>query len=286
MNEKLENLINSKEFVFLDGAMGTMLQVTADYDGNIPELVNMIDPWSVMNMHTIYSEVGADIVYTNTFGANRLNLADSGYTVEEIVKSAVGNAREGVFGDALIALDIGSVGKKLSDEEYYDIFKEIVLAGKDADLIAIEGMTSLEETKAAVRAVKENSGKPIIVTMSFGENLLTADGVSPEEMVTALESLGVDAIGADGVLSPKQLRPVIEKISSNTSLPVIAKPNAGIPDPETGEYDVEPEEFALHCAKLTELGVKMFGGACGTTPAHIAALAFVFENIKYHPYKK
>ena len=286
MNEKLENLINSKEFVFLDGAMGTMLQVTADYDGNIPELVNIIDPWSVMNMHTIYSEVGADVVYTNTFGANRINLADSGYTVEEVVKAAVDNAREGVFGDALIALNIGSVGKNLSSEEYYDIFKEIVRAGKNADIIAIESMTSLEETKAAVLAAKENSDKPVIVTMSFGENMLTADGISPEEMVSTLESLGADALGADGVLTPEQLYSVMEKICSNTSLPVIAKPNAGLPDPETGEYDVEPEEFALNCAKLTELGVKMFGGACGTTPAHIAALAFVLENVKYHPYNK
>ena len=131
MNDTLRKLLRSKEFIFLDGAMGTMLQATADYDGHIPELINIIDPWSVMNIHTIYSEVGADIVYTNTFGANRLKLADSGYTVDEVVKAAVQNAKDGVFGDALVALDIGPIGQLLEPsgtlkfEEAYDIYKEV-----------------------------------------------------------------------------------------------------------------------------------------------------------------
>ena len=289
MNEKLKNLLDSKEFVFLDGAMGNMLQVTADYEGDIPEMVNIADPWSVMNIHTIYSEVGADIVYTNTLNANSIKLAGSGHSVEEIVKAAVENAREGVFGDALVALNIGSLGLSEDCFDYdtaYDMYKEIVKAGNDADIISIEYLTSLDDAKAAVLAAKENSDKPVFVSMKFEENMLTPDGISPENVVSALEELKVDAIGVNSSADPEKLYQIFDKICAVTSLPVIAKPNAGKPDPETGEYSMEPEEFALHCAKLTELGVKIFGGGCGTVPAHIAALAFVFENIKYHPYNK
>jgi 5-methyltetrahydrofolate--homocysteine methyltransferase len=261
MNQKLERLLRSKEFVFLDGAMGTMLQSTTDYEGHIPELINIEDPWSVMNIHTIYSEVGSDIVYTNTFGANRLKLAESGHTVEEIVKAAVKNARDGVFGDALVALDIGPIGQLLEPsgslkfEEAYDIYREVVLAGEDADVIVIETMTDLYEVKAAVLAAKENSDKPILVTMTFEENLRTFTGVSPECMVAVLEGLGVDAIGVNCSLGPEQLYPVFEKICSLTSLPVIAKPNAGLPDPATNEYNMSPEDFANECEKLVKLGV-------------------------------
>ena len=290
MNDTLRKLLRSKEFIFLDGAMGTMLQATADYDGHIPELINIIDPWSVMNIHTIYSEVGADIVYTNTFGANRLKLADSGYTVDEVVKAAVQNAKDGVFGDALVALDIGPIGQLLEPsgtlkfEEAYDIYKEVVLAGKDADIIVIETMTDLYEVKAAVLAAKENSDKPVFVTMTFEENMRTFTGVSPECMVAVLEGLGADAIGVNCSLGPQQLYPVFEKICSLTSLPVIAKPNAGLPDPATNEYNMSPEDFAEYSAELVKLGVKMFGGCCGTTPAHIAALGNRFESLEYCPH--
>ncbi|MBR1592269.1 MAG: homocysteine S-methyltransferase family protein [Ruminococcus sp.] len=289
MNNKLKKLLDTREFVFLDGAMGTMLQSTAHYEGHIPELINIADPQSVSDIHAVYSQAGADIVYTNTFGANKLKLADSGYTVEEVVKAAIKNARQGVSENVLVALDIGPAGQLLEPsgtfkfEEAYDLYKEVVLAGEDADVIVIETMTDLYEVKAAVLAAKENSDKPVLVTMTFEENMRTFTGVSPECMTAVLEGLGADAIGVNCSLGPEQLYPVFEKLCSLTSLPVIAKPNAGLPDPATNEYHMTPEEFADYSKKLIKLGVKMFGGCCGTTPAHIAALCSSFRDLKYCP---
>ena len=289
MSDRFDQLLENNSFVFLDGGMGTMLQAAGIKTEHVPELLNLTDPEAIMDIHRQYAESGADIVYANTFGANRYKLAGSGSSVEEVVGAGVENARRAVGGRALVALDIGPIGQLLEPagtlrfEEAYETFREIVLAGKDADLIVIETMTDLYEVKAAVLAAKENSGKPVMVTMTFEENMRTFTGVSPECMAAVLEGLGVDALGVNCSLGPEELFPVLEKLCGLTILPVIAKPNAGLPDPVTNEYNVGPEDFAKSAVKLAEAGVKIFGGCCGTTPAHISAVIEALSGMDYTP---
>lgn len=274
MSDKLSSLLE-KKFVFLDGGMGTMLQAHGIQTEHVPELLNITNPEAIKKIHHMYSEAGADIVYANTFGANRFKLENSGHSVEEVVQAGIRNAREAVDGKSLVALDMGSTGQMLEPsgtlkfEDAYEVYKEIVLAGSEADVIVIETMTDLYEVKAALLAAKENSDKPVLVTMTFEENMRTFTGVSPECMVAVLEGLGADAIGVNCSLGAEELFPVLDKICSLTSLPVIAKPNAGLPDPVTNLFNVSPESFAESAVKLAGAGVKIFGGCCGTTPEHI-----------------
>ena len=283
---KLTELLDRKDFVFLDGGMGTMLQALGIETEHVPEMLNLTDPASIMKIHRMYAESGSDIVYANTFGANRFKLRRCGHSVEEIVSAGVKNAREAAGEKALIALDTGPLGQllepsgSLSFEDAYDCFREIVLAGKDADVIVIETMTDLLETKAALLAAKENSDKPVLVTMTFEENMRTFTGVSPDAMSAVLTGLGADAIGVNCSLGPAELLPVLEKICAGTSLPVIAKPNAGLPDPSTGLFNVSPEDFASGALRLAEAGASILGGCCGTTPDHIKALVQALSGIK------
>lgn len=193
----------------------------------------------IMNIHRAYVQAGADIIYANTFGANSFKLQGSGFSVEQIIGSAVTNAKAAANGKALVALDLGPIGQlleptgTLSFEDAYNCYKQQILAGRDADLVVLETMTDLYELKAALLAVKECSALPVICTMTFEENGRTFTGVSPECMVATVEGLGADAIGVNCSLGPKQLAPVLAEIASLTTLPVVAKPNAGLPDPVT-----------------------------------------------------
>lgn len=283
MSDKFSSLLSNK-FVFLDGGMGTMLQSYGIQTEHIPELLNITNPDAIIKIHSMYAEAGSDIIYANTFGANRFKLDGSGYSVSEVVRAGIANARS-VAGDKLVALDMGSTGQLLepsgtvSFEEAYDAYKEIVVAGNDADVIVIETMTDLYEVKAALLAVKENSDKPVLVTMTFEENMRTFTGVSPECMVAVLEGMGVDALGVNCSLGADELLPVLDKICSLTDIPVIAKPNAGLPDPVTNQFNVNPEEFANSCIKLAGAGVKIFGGCCGTTPEHIRQMINILRDV-------
>ncbi|MBO5103774.1 MAG: homocysteine S-methyltransferase family protein, partial [Ruminococcus sp.] len=265
MSYKFHSLLEKNKFVFLDGGMGTMLQSHGIQTEHIPELLNITNPEAIINIHRMYAEEGADIIYANTFGANRFKLENSGYSVSEVVSAGIKNARSAVGTEKLVALDIGPVGQLLEPsgtlkfENAYEIYKEIVIAGNDADVIVIETMTDLYEVKSALLAVKENSDKPVLVTMTFEENMRTFTGVSPECMTAVIEGLGADALGVNCSLGPDELFPVLNKICSLTSLPVIAKPNAGLPDPVTNLFNVNPEEFAESAVKLAGAGVKIFG---------------------------
>ncbi len=283
-----KELLNKKEFVCLDGAMGTMLQAKGLKMGETPEALNIEKPDWLVDIHRMYVEAGADIIYANTFGANRYKLAECGYSVEQAVKTAVANARKACEGtDTLVALDIGPIGQLLEPtgtltfEEAYDIFKEIVIAGEDCDLIVFETMTDLYELKSAVLSAKENSDKPIVCNMTVEENMRTFTGCSISSMAMTLEGLGVDAIGINCSLGPKELYPVAEELCKWTSLPVAIKPNAGLPDPITNEYSIDAEEFAELMGKLVPLGVKIFGGCCGTNPDFIRALNKTLSGMKF-----
>lgn len=285
MSDKFHSLLEKNRFVFLDGGMGTMLQSHGIQTEHIPELLNITNPEAIMNIHRMYAEAGADIVYANTFGANRFKLENSGYSVSEVVRTGIKNARSAVGGKSLVALDIGPIGQLLEPsgtlrfEDAYEVYKEIVTAGNEADVIVIETMTDLYEVKAALLAVRENSGKPVLVTMTFEENMRTFTGVSPECMTAVLEGLGADAIGVNCSLGPEELFPVLDKICSLTSLPVIAKPNAGLPDPVTNLFNVGADEFAESAVKLAKAGVRIFGGCCGTTPEHIRQMIKKLDDV-------
>ena len=222
--------IFSRDYILLDGAMGTMLQKKGMEIGTIPETLNITRPDWIVDIHRSYIEAGADIIYANTFGANRYKMENSGYTVGELIASAIQNAKEACRGtETLVALDVGPIGQlleptgSLTFEEAYEIFKEEIKAAKGADLIVIETMTDLMETKAAVLAAKENSNLPVITTMTFEENMRTFTGCSVSAMCLTLEGLGVDALGVNCSLGPDDLLPIVEEISKWTRLPIVVK---------------------------------------------------------------
>lgn len=286
-------LLKNKEFVLLDGAMGTLIQKSGvEYD-SVPETLNITHPELIESFHRAYVQAGADIVYANTFGANAYKLKESGYTVEEIIGAGVSNAKEAVKGTgALVALDLGPIGQLMEPagamtfEQAYDYYKQQIIAGKDADLIVFETMTDLFELKAAVLAAKENSEKPIITTMSFEASGRTFTGVLPACAAVTLTGLGVDAVGVNCSLGPAELEPIIAEMSRYTELPLVIKANAGLPDPNSNEYDVFPDDFAESVQKLLKYGVKIIGGCCGTTPEYIEKVRKMTEENKYQPQKK
>lgn len=287
--EKFYKLLEENEFVFWDGAMGTMLQAKGLEPGGIPEMLNFQKPDWIYDIHSAYVSAGSQIVCANTFGCNRHKMANTGKTVAEIIAAAVAIAKKACGDKALVALDMGPIGQlleptgSLTFEEAYDIFKEQVVAAVQAgaDVIACETMTDLYELKAAVLAAKENSDLPIITTMTFEENTRTFTGCSVSAMALTMEGLGVDAIGVNCSLGPKELEPVVAEFSKWTSLPLAVKPNAGLPDPITNKYDVSPDEFADSMADLVGYGVKIAGGCCGTTPDFIRAVVGRLKEMKY-----
>ncbi len=276
--------IFDKGFVVLDGAMGTVMQRMGLNTGRYPELLNLEAAEEICSIQRKCVESGSNIIYANTFGANRLKLRDSGKSVSELVQAAVAIAKKAANGKALVALDVGPLGQlleplgSLSFEEAYDAFRELIEAGKDADLIAIETMADLYEAKAALLAAKENSKLPVMVTMSFEKNGRTYTGCTAESAARTLTALGADAIGVNCSLGPDTLAPIIKTIAENTTLPVVAKPNAGLPDPMTGEYSMGPEAFAAAMKSCVEAGASILGGCCGTGFEYIAALKKMLEN--------
>lgn len=277
-----------EHILILDGGMGTLLQDAGLEPGEYPETWNLTHPEIIQNIHRSYYEAGSHVVSTNTFGANRLKFSSE--ELDEIVARAVAHAkaaRESVGGERFVALDIGPTGKLLKPygdlefEDAVEIFAETVRLGVKygVDLIFIETMNDSFETKAAVLAAKENSSLPVFVSNAYGADGKLMTGASPEAMVAMLEGMGVDAIGANCSLGPRQLRPVMEKLLTCASIPVLLKPNAGLPISRDGEtvFDVTVEEFASEVAELVDAGVRIAGGCCGTTPAYIASLA---EQIK------
>lgn len=267
--------------ILLDGAFGTELHKRILPPAEIPEQYNLIAPDAIRSINESYAKAGSDILYANTFGASPLKCAAHGLDSEELIEAAIRIAKDAAEATgAKVALDIGSSGMlmepmgPLKFDDAYDAFATMIKAGAKAgaDLIVIETMTDLYEVKAALLAAKENSSLPVFVTMTFEENGRTFAGASLESMVSLCESLGADAIGINCSLGPKQLAPLLAKLASLTALPVIAKPNAGLPDPKDGSYHLSDEEFVNAAKAFLDAGVSIAGGCCGTTPATIRAL--------------
>ncbi len=281
-----DTLLN-KGFLMLDGGMGTMLQANGLEMGGIPELLNFTHPEQIQSIHRAYIDAGANVIYTNTFGANRLKMAKTGRSVNEIIAAAIANAKAAADDKALVALDIGPIGQLLEPtgtlkfEEAYDLFREQILAGKAADLYIFETMTDLLEVRAGVLAAKEcGEGKPIFVTMSFEENGRTFTGCEISAMALTLEGLGVDAIGVNCSLGPEELVPIVRELCKWTTLPIIVKPNAGLPDPISGTHSFAPDRFGKCMKPFAEMGAQIFGGCCGTTPDHIRAAAAQLRSMQ------
>lgn len=282
--------------LLLDGGMGTMLQKMGIAPGELPERWNITHPEAITGIHRSYYDAGSNVVNTNTFGANVLKFSHG--ELEEIVKSAIANARAAAdqsnsVKEKWVALDIGPTGHMLAPfgdldfEDAVGVFAETVKLGVKygADLIFIETMNDSYETKAALIAAKENSNLPVFVSNAYSEDGKLMTGATPAAMVALLEGMGADAIGVNCSLGPKALAGVVEEYIKYASVPVIVKPNAGLPravDKKT-VYDVEPYEFAEDVASLIEKGASVAGGCCGTTPDYISALAKRCEDIKPTP---
>jgi len=284
-----------KELIFLDGAMGTMLQEKGLGAGELPERWNDSHAEVIADIHRCYFEAGSDIVLMDTFGANRIKFEGGPEELRRLIEKAAANAREGArlgicdgrpYG---IALDMGPTGKllepfgDLSFDDAYEAFREAAVYGEEAgaDLIQIETMSDTYEMKAAVLAAKENTSLPVFATMVFDENGKLLTGGDVAAAAAMLEGLRVDAVGLNCGLGPDQMIPLITELRMYTSLPIIAKPNAGLPVQRDGRtcYDVSPEAFAASMEELVKAGAAVIGGCCGTTPEYIAKIREICGDI-------
>jgi len=282
----LEHLKNN--FLLFDGAMGTMLQNEGLRDGELPEVLNIEKPGIVSKIHRQYVLAGADVVTANTFGANSLKFKNQKYTVKEVILSGIKCAKES--GAKYVAQDIGPTGALLEPmgtltfEEAYDLYKEQVLIGKEAgvDLFIIETISDLYEAKAAILAAKENSGLPVFCTMTFEKDGRTFCGVDAVSAAVTLSSLGVDALGVNCSLGPKEILPVVETLAKYSKVPLIVQANAGLPKDLGGKtvYEITPEEYTNEIKKMADLGVRVFGGCCGTTPEFIKSMKNYLDTVK------
>ena len=285
--------------LYLDGGMGTLLQDSGLAPGELPESWNLSHPEVIQNLHRTYFDAGSNVVNTNTFGANSLKFSYS--ELECIIKAAVLNAKKAKDSsigkqEKFIALDIGPCGKLLKpygDLDFEDavaLFSEVIKIGaaQGVDLIFIETMNDSYETKAAILAAKESCNLPVFVSNAYGEDGKLMTGASPSAMVAMVEGMGASAIGANCSLGPKQLEGVVEELLKHSSIPVILKPNAGLPKEVDGKavYDVAPDEFSDEMRKMIKSGVRIAGGCCGTTPEYIKELTTKTSNLAPVPLAK
>lgn len=282
-----------KNIVILDGGMGTLLQKAGLKPGELPERRNVTTPETIKNIHKDYFDAGSNVVNTNTFGANILKFEKD--ELEQIIKCAVKNAKdarnESVSPqEKFISLDVGPLGKllkpfgELEFEKAVEIFKETVKLGVKygVDLVTIETMTDSYETKAALLAVKETCNLPVFVSNAYSENNKLLSGADAKTMVALLEGMGADAVGLNCSFGPEALSGVAAELLKCASVPVIFKPNAGIPRSVDGKtvFDVSAEKFAEEVAKQVQNGVRVVGGCCGTTPEYIKLVAEKCKNLK------
>ena len=288
----------SDNLLFMDGGTGTLLQAAGMPAGVSSEAFGLTHPEVVTAVHKAYFDAGCNIVSTNTFGVNGLKYSDDEIqTMTENALACVATARDQSTGTQkkFIALDLGPLGKllkpygELEFEDAVAAFAKTVNAGKDkADLVFIETMNDAYETKAALLAVKENCDLPVFVSNAYSEDGRLMSGADPAVMVTMLEGLGADAIGVNCSFGPKGLAPIVEQYLALASVPVLLKPNAGLPRVENGNtvFDVTPDEFAADVSRLVKQGVRIAGGCCGTTPAHLSAMIAACNGISPVPVTK
>lgn len=285
-----------ENIVYLDGGMGTLLQKRGLKPGELPERWNVSHPDEIIDIQKSYFDAGTNIICTNTFGANSLKYSDE--ELEAVITAAVDNARKAKelstgTQEKFIALDIGSMGKLLEPygdfefEAAVEVYAKTVRIGAKCgvDLVYIETMNDSYDTKAALLAAKENCDLPVFVSNAYGEDGKLMTGATPAAMVAMLEGMHADAIGANCSLGPKQLKPVVEEYLKYASVPVLLKPNAGLPKSENGQtvYDVLPDEFSSDVTEYVKAGVRIVGGCCGTTPDYIRETVAKTSALKPQP---
>lgn len=285
-----------EHILYLDGGMGTLLQAKGLAPGELPERWNITHPKDIVSIHRDYFDAGSNVVNTNTFGANCLKFSSD--ELDAIIGAAIVNARRAASESTgaqpkWVALDIGPTGRMLrpyGDLDFEDavaVFAETVKLGvkHGADLVMIETMNDSYETKAALLAVKENSDLPVFVSNAYGEDGKLMTGADPAAMVALLEGMGADAIGVNCSLGPRALGGVVGEYLKYSSLPIILKPNAGLPKSVEGKtvFDILPNEFSSEVALLVRRGVSIVGGCCGTTPEYIAQTVSATANIPHTP---
>lgn len=269
---------------FLDGGMGSLLQARGLKPGELPERWNVTHPDDIIDIHKSYFDAGTNIVLSNTFGASCLKFDEN--ELPQLIEAAIKNAKKAAelstgTQEKFVALDIGPIGKLLKPYGDFEFEDAVKVYGKTieigtrcgADLIFIETMNDSYDTKAALLAAKENSELPVFVSNAYGEDGKLMTGATPAAMVAMLEGMHADAIGMNCSLGPKQLKGVVDEYLRCASVPVLLKPNAGLPRSENGKtvYDVLPDEFAELVADYVRAGVRIVGGCCGTTPDYINA---------------
>lgn len=288
--EKIKNGIT-----YCDGGAGTLLQSWGLKPGEKPESWNLTNPDKIIEMHRLYLEAGANIITTCTFGANRLKFDN----LEEIVTAAVRNAKTACenYDNAFVALDIGPTGKMLEPlgdlgfEEAVSVFSETIKIGAKAgaDLVLIETINDSYEAKAAVIAAKESCNLPVFITCVYDETHKLMTGADPKAMIAMLEGLGVDAIGMNCSLGPKQMAEIVPEFAEYSSVPIIVNPNAGLPRSENGEtvFDIDADKFSDIMCDIVTKGATIIGGCCGTTPEHIRKTVEKTKNLPFSlPEKK
>ena len=280
--------------VILDGATGTNLMEAGMPIGVCPESWVLENPQVLLELQRRYVEAGSHIVYASTFTGNRIKLEEYGLQerLEEINTQLVALSRQAVGDQALVAGDMTMTGQQLFPmgellfEELVDVYKEqaSVLAKAGVDLFVVETMMSLQECRAAVIAIREVCDLPIMVTLTYNEDGRTLFGTPPETAVVVLQSLGVDAIGVNCSTGPMEMVPLVEKMAEYATIPLIAKPNAGLPELEGKKtvYRMTPEEFAGAGVALVKAGAAIVGGCCGTTEKHIKALSDATRGMELH----
>ncbi|MBP2626774.1 MAG: Methionine synthase [Firmicutes bacterium] len=274
-----------------DGAMGTMLHNAGLPTGTCPELWNLEQPTAITAVHKSYINSGADIIETNTFGANRIKLTHYGLQdkVALLNTAAVHVARAACGPDTRVAGSVGPTGKliaplgDLTFDDAYEVFREQISALHNAgvDMLLIETIIDIQEMRAALLAAKVVTNKPIICQMSFGADGRTVTGTDPVTAAIILEAMGADIIGANCSLGPAQLLPIVQKLANATKCPISIQPNAGMPKLINKQtiFPMTPKEMGTWAGQLVSAGARYIGGCCGTTPEHIKAIKEAVSNL-------
>lgn len=279
----IEDLTENR--LLFDGAMGTMLQKMGLPVGMEPEYFNLSHPETITQIHQEYVAAGADVITANTFQANQVKLKQT--ELPEIIEAAINLARAAQ--PKYVAYDMGPIGQlmapmgTLSFDQAYEMFREqAVLAEKaGADLVVIETMSDLLETKAAILAIKENTSLPIFCTMTFQEDGRTFVGTDPITAVLTLQSLGIEAVGVNCSLGPNELLPIVDEILTYANIPVMVQANAGLPEMKDGQtfYPLTVDDYGLAVEKMLKSGVRIVGGCCGTNPEFIQKIRQLIDDI-------
>ncbi|MBR3242566.1 MAG: homocysteine S-methyltransferase family protein [Parasporobacterium sp.] len=295
MEREIFKAITQDRIMILDGAMGSNLLAQGMPMHGCGEEWICEHPSVVQNLQKQYLDAGSDFLYAATFGANRARLESQGLAdqIERLntvpVQLARGIATPGVH---IVAGDVSMTTRDFDpdDEEEFreiiDIYKEqiSILVKAGCEVLVVETMMNLDEARAAVLAAREVCDLPVMATLTFEENGMTLYGNKPEDAAKVLEEAGADAVGANCSTGPMKMLPVIERMADAVTLPIIAKPNAGVPQPGpngTVKYDMSADEFAVSMAQLIEAGASLVGGCCGTTPDFIRKLSFLTQNMSF-----